>query len=771
MGIRPALAVAVAVLALTAGVAGGARPEIPGGSVPRPSPGPVPLPTDAIPVPSGRAVAPVPGGSPVTVSFTLRFRDPGALEGLLANLSDPRSPGYHAFLSPAEFRQRFAPASAEIATTEAVLRAAGASSVQPAPGGLGIGAVLPAAGLESLLGVSLVSFSSPAGGREYTAVGTPTLPASLASIVTGIGGLSDAANRAVARAAVEGPPRPVDQFVRENGTGTQWDVGSDYAEALGATALWPGANSVLGATYPRQIAIATLLAGAYNASTQTDLPAYDPGVVGAYFNATLSPDWPQPNFTGVPVPLPGGLIPPPPGSFGALNDSIGDEVENSLDVEMAGSLAPGASIYTYYFAGSEMVAAGLTPGDLADDFAFDLAAALNASYGPYQHLAVVSGSFGLPEVNDSLWNSELAEATALGVTVVCASGDQGDAPSSLTGRGPATPTWPATATFEDSGAVSVGGATVALSGNATSNASDTYVDAAFDPSVHGIASASGWYETLASGKVAGSEGGVSLLYPEPKWQFDSAAQPAILNATITEGAGAIGRAGPDVALPANNTIAFVFANSTGTIYLEVLGGTSVAAPVFAGLLADVIAVESRRAGSFSPLGFVDAQLYRIASFYAAPTVRTTSLEAGDPFDDIVSGANFLFSAAPGWDPLTGWGLVDAPLLLAALSNATVSDYRYTGPTPTLPSSPAPFLSAETLYLLIGAGALIAIALVLLAAAPSRVHPAPPRTLPPLGPGRTPAPGASGAAGATFACPFCGAERPAEPVRCPQCGRL
>lgn len=770
MGFRPAVAVALAVLVVLAIPSASSRPDA--GGIPRPLAGLSALVTDQSPLPAGRDTVPLPPATPVRLALSLRFSNASRLSGLLANLSDPSSPEYRAFLSPTEFRHEFAPSPAELRAAELAIRAAGGSSPSVAPGRLGVFSVMPAKFVSSLLGVSLVQYPGPGGRTVYTAVGAPTLPPSLAGIVTGVGGLSDAGNGAVELASSLAHAEPVDQFVLQKSTGDQWAVGSDYAKALGVTPLWPGPQGIANATYPSSVSIATLLASAYNSTLGVDLPPFDPAVVDAYFNATLGPSWPHPSVTGVPVPIAGVPTPPEPGSFGTAVDSTEDEAENSLDLEMAGSLAPGAALYTFYFAGSQMDLPLLPAADLADDFAADLASALNYSYAPSHPLAVVSGSFGLPELNDSLWDSGLEWAKTLGVTIACASGDAGDAPPALTGRSGQWPEWPATATFGSTGAISVGGASVTLGGSATSNATARSIRPAYDPNVTSIASAAAWYQNLSSGLWAGSEGGASLYYAEPRWQFDSAAQPAIVNATVLEGAGALGRAGPDLALPANNTIAYIFANSTGTIYLSVLGGTSVAAPLLAGLLASVVAVESVRAGHFAPLGFIDPELYRIASYYASSGVRATPAETSDPFLDVVRGANYVFSAAPGWDAVTGWGIPNATELLAADENATVRGYVYTGPTPGLPHHAAPFLTAQTEYLLIASGALIAIALVIIAARPSAPSAVarPPRPSEPddlfgeLPQGARPG-------GPTFSCPYCGGERPAEPVRCPHCGTL
>jgi subtilase family serine protease len=450
-----------------------------------------------------------------------------------------------------------------------------------------------------------------------------------------------------------------------------------------------------------------------------------------------------------------------------VNDSTGFETENSLDLEMAGSLAPGASLYNFYFSGAltqNPATWSNVPGYLADD----LGAALSFDYGP-RHLAVVSCSFGLNDLNNSLWDTELAAAAATGVTVVVASGDQGDAPNPLTGRGDNPwPLWPASAAFNTSGAISVGGVTLALSGQPTSTYTHPPLTVQYDPNVEGIANASAWWDTSAgAGNYAGTEGGASIEYPEPWWQFHSAADPAIVRATQIEGTGHLGRAGPDVAFPGNSTIAFVSAAANGSIYFTILEGTSIASPVFAGILADVVAVENASSGHVSGLGFLDPELYRIGSYYAA------NPGGSDPFLDVVYGSNAMFSAGPGWDATTGWGGLCAPLFLAALENSTVTNYTYAGPTPTLPPPSGPRTPPLTIVIVFAAVAGTVLAVTVLFVTRSR------RRLPPLvspyppGSGVYP-PGLVGPPTgmvATFSCPYCGRERPAEPGHCPSCGAM
>jgi subtilase family serine protease len=732
-----------------------------------------PLVTDAVPVPVASSPRELPAATPVSLTFTMSNPRSEQLNRFLTEVENPVSSSYRHFLTFPAYVSEFAPPVSSVAQVVTALTAAGATDITIAPDRSAVTAVLTATSVDQLLGIHLVSYGSVGRVPAYTAVGEASLPRSLTGLVSGVDGLSDAATAQLAAFSTAPSLRPMSfggsQFVHDNTSGEDWFVGSDYAQVYGATELFPGTKSVPNATYPRSVAIATLLGSAYNDTTQTNLPPWDPAVIEAYFNATFAPTWPLPNLTGVPVTL-NGVTPPLPGSYGALNDTTAYEYENSLDLEMAGSLAPGASIYNFYFAGS-LVTGDVTVGDAANYLASDLANALSYNYAP-AHLSVVSCSFGLPDLNNTAWNVELLTAAALGVTIISASGDQGNAPDSLTSRGDGQwPVWPATAASNTSGSISVGGVSLSLSGTPSAYYNGTPLNLSYDPTPGQISSVVAWYDTSGGqGAYAGTEGGASSEFPEPYWQFHSAAQPAVVNATVRQGSGHLGRSGPDVAMPGNSTLATVYANSTGVVFFDILEGTSVAAPVLAGLLADVVAVENNRStGPWTSLGFVDPEIYRFASFFA-----THPAVSGNPFIDVTVGSNYVFSAAPGWDPTTGWGEVNAPAFLAADRNSTLLDYVYNGATPNLPPAPAPTPIPWTyIYAIFGTGIVVAILLVVFAARPSRRRPTStgvpwgaatggPAPLAP-GPPRGPYPGA------TFLCPYCGALRPSEPVRCPRCG--
>jgi subtilase family serine protease len=120
------------------------------------------------------------------------------------------------------------------------------------------------------------------------------------------------------------------------------------------------------------------------------------------------------------------------------------------------------------------------------------------------------------------------------------------------------------------------------------------------------------------------------------------------------------RAIPDVAMDASSrTGVLVYANGSWFI----VGGTSVASPCFAG----VVAIADQVNGA--PLGFLNNALYKIGS--------NPARYASD-FFDITTGNNDLlnnpqdpnYAATTGWDPVTGLGTPNAanlvPDLIAAV---------------------------------------------------------------------------------------------------------
>jgi len=240
------------------------------------------------------------------------------------------------------------------------------------------------------------------------------------------------------------------------------------------------------------------------------------------------------------------------GVDGATNNpGASADLEVVLDIDVAGSVAPGAKIVVYF-----------APNTLQGW----IDAILTAIHDAVNRPSVLSISWAGPEPG---WGSAintvsnaLSEAVAVGVTIFVSSGDSG----SLT---PAQVLYPAS----DPWVVGCGGTTI--------------------QNVSGVS----FTETV----WGGSGGGVSNVFGRPYWQT-WAGIPASVNPV-----GHIGRGVPDVAGNADPNSGYPLilnSHQTGPI-----GGTSAVAPLYAGLTALLNATTGE------PCGYLNYNLYAFAGPY------------------------------------------------------------------------------------------------------------------------------------------------------------
>ena len=156
---------------------------------------------------------------------------------------------------------------------------------------------------------------------------------------------------------------------------------------------------------------------------------------------------------------------------------------------------------------------------------------------------------------------------------------------------------------------------------------------------------------------SGGGGGISPdKFAIPAWQAPAASGCASCSKTY--------RNAPDVAANANYSF-YVCADQT-TCSANAYGGTSFAAPMWAGFLALVNQQEMAHSGH--TLGFINPALY---------TIGLTS-EYDTDFHDITSGSNGQ-SAAVGYDLATGWGSPNGLGLVNALAPSAIDGiFSFTG---------------------------------------------------------------------------------------------
>ena len=328
-------------------------------------------------------------------------------------------------------------------------------------------------------------------------------------------------------------------------------------------------------------------------------------------------------------------------SYGAFTDDLStpDELgwgqESTLDVEYAHAMAPKARLLLVQVA-PDSTNAKLGTGNLA--------AAMSWAVKRY-HIDAMSLSWGDMEANFteatggntqdaqqllSSLRGGLITAAQRHVSVLVASGDDGPTGPTLDGSGLypfRTVSWPAS----DPLATAVGGTLMHLD----STGARVSLDSAW--SRDGIGAAGG--------------GGLSAFFPAPRYQ-----QPV---ASVVDGR----RGSPDLALNSSCDSSVLTYTSFGWSVGDGPGwqsvcGTSEAAPLLSGLVADAAA----KAGH--PLGQINPALYTLSAKGRMNGVADVTDGCTDDFG--VAG----FCATAGYDLATGWGTVgDATGFIRTLAHA------------------------------------------------------------------------------------------------------
>ena len=284
----------------------------------------------------------------------------------------------------------------------------------------------------------------------------------------------------------------------------------------------------------------------------------------------------------------------------------GADGEVLLDIEVVGSVAPGAKQLVYFAPNTDQ------------GFVDAVTNAVQAEPTP----AAVSISWGGPE---SSWTAQsmtaldqaIADGVALGVTVTVAAGDNGS--DDGVGDGNSHADFPASSPH-------------ALACGGTSLQADTATGTVTSEVV--------WND---GGPGGATGGGVSETFGLPIWQA-TAGVPA-------SPAGQPGRGVPDVAGNADPATGYqVLVDGQQTI----IGGTSAVAPLWAALTARLVQSLGK------PQGLLQQALYA--------GVKPGQPVAG--LRDITSGDNGAYQAGPGWDACSGIGVPVGAALLARLSGTS-----------------------------------------------------------------------------------------------------
>jgi subtilase family serine protease len=633
-----------------------------------------------------------------------------ALQQLMAQQLDSGSPKFHAWLTPQQFGEQFGPADSDVQAVKDWLASQGFTRLKVNNGKTLIEFDGTAGQVRNAFH-SEVHRLSVAGEEHFANMQAPQIPAALASVVAGVAGLHNFRPKPLIhrlgkfrRDALTGAVTPLFTFTDVNGT--FYGVGpKDFATIYNVPTVFDGTGQTIA------------IVGQSNINVQ------DVKDFRTIFGLI-------PNFDASHIILNG----PDPGLVS------GDEGESDLDVEWAGAVAPGANVILVTTLSTDTD--GRSGVDASAEYIVDnnLAPILSESYGACEADTTTAGFY------NGLWQQAAAE----GITVVVSAGDNGSAgcddPNSETSAASGIAVSGIASTSYN---VAMGGTDFNQSGLQTKYWSAS--DSSGEVSAQGYIPEMVWNDSCASTGLTGcntvtssstslnivaGSGGPSSLHAKPSWQ--STAIPGMPNDAK--------RDLPDVSLfsaDGGNKSFYIVCESdqditgdtgcnltkfppgspcpTGTCFhdFQAVGGTSAAAPTFAGIIALINQKTGQRQGNANPELYALA-LSKAATFPSCDSGNTTApatcifhditgskssdgntpnlnnsvpCSGGKPncsktssggFGVIVSGGNPAFTAGVGYDLATGLGSVNVTNLV---NNWSTSGLISTNTT--LTSSPSP----------------------------------------------------------------------------------
>ncbi|HEX6501951.1 MAG TPA: protease pro-enzyme activation domain-containing protein [Terriglobales bacterium] len=556
-----------------------------------------------------------------------------ALRQLLDEQQDKSSHNYHKWLTPDEFGQRFGPADQDIQVTSAWLQQHGFHIGKVARGRTVIEFSGTASQVQEAFGTPIHKYVVK-GQEHWANANDPQIPAALAPVVTGIVSLHN----------FERTPRikrSPDRFTLDYTSGSKPHItGPDGTHFLG-----PGDYGVIYNINPL-----------YNANPRIDGSGVTIAVVGRsdinssdIFNFrnifSLFPGQNQTIWDG-----------PDPGDLGG-----NEEFEADLDNSWSAAVAPGANIVF-------VVSATTNTSD---------GVVLSELYIVDNNFAdIMTESFGTCEsfMGAGLTEAELIaqQAAAQGTTFVASAGDSGaagcDDPNSAIESGGLSVSVPASTPFT----VGVGG-TQFNEGNNSSKYWNSNTEA-FVTALSYIPE-DVWNESCSSQCPAGfppnlfaTGGGLSNYTPQPAWQNNVRGIAADNHRHV-----------PDVALTAaiHDPYLICAAGSCDQGFLFAVGGTSAAAPSFAGIMA---LVDQKMGGRQGLANYVLYQIARGENF-ASCNGSLGTLASSCVFNDVTIGRNgvpgetgypnsALYASGPGHDMATGLGSVNVANLVKSWAATT-----------------------------------------------------------------------------------------------------
>jgi subtilase family serine protease len=609
------------------------------------------------------------GSASVGFRVYLGWRNESAVKALAKAVSNPVSASYGHYLTPHEFRQRFAPSQSDVNAVRSWLQSRGFQVGYVPQNNHYVAAEGTVAQADAAFGVTLNEYRYK-GMTLRAPASALTIPSSLAGVVESVVGLDESA--ALVRPDTASANAPPSFGFRNAGPfSTFW--ADNIATLLGDTFPWVPH----GYTPP-------MLRGAYGIAGSVGAGLDGSGQTVAIIDAYASPTIFSDAQTYSQLHDPSHVLTRSqfhqlvaPGIFNRpqnrSQDPQGWYGEETLDVEAVHAMAPGANIL---FVGA--------PNNYRD-----LDAALNHVVD--QHLAnIVTNSYGftgeaLPPGFIKPVEQTIEQGAVEGIGIYFSSGDSGDN-SLLSGIAP-TADWPASSPF----VTSVGGTSLGV-GSGNSYVGETGWSTLRQRLVYVNGTPDHWGAGVFTG---GGGGGPSHIFPAPWYQSGVRTDNGM-------------RTTPDISMVGDPNTGFLVGQTQffpdgscpggGTVcYGEFrLGGTSLSSPLLAGVMA--LVDQARANGNLPPLGFANPAIYdaygqgngslhdvqgtTIGGYdwvFRNDFFNTLNANDTDPTlapNGIITSKRTLgytgqfIQTGPGYDDMTGVGTPDGSSFLNTLANFT-----------------------------------------------------------------------------------------------------
>lgn len=575
---------------------------------------------------SGRIAGSVPDNAPVAFAVDLPLRDAAGAEALAKAVSTPGSASFGKYVTPDAYRARFSPDQSSVDALTSYLRSKQLSVTSVNMARTSLKVTGTALAVYNAFGAYLKTWDAGSAGVLQAPDRALSLPTDVAPLVSGVRGLAQDAAKVTPRSSSDAQPDVPGSSSTASGGST-----APAASSAGPQAPPPPGfiNAPPCSTYYGEKLATTLpkykgqtlpyvpcgytpqqLRSAYGVDSLINNPqnpidgrGQTVAIIDAYASPTIARDSATYSANrGLANFAPGQFVqqaPLSPYQFG-YNDTVnGDQCgeqgwygEETLDVEAVHGVAPGAKVLYAPAASCQNIDFAYVLQDIADKHSADI---VSNSYGS-------AGEADDPSTFQA-YNNAFIQGQAEGISYLFSSGDSGDEsnppPAELGYRSTDLPASNPNVTAVGGTAIGIGKDGKRLFEQGWGTASGTLA-----------ADGKSWTTPV---NIYGGGGGTSRVFSQPSYQA------GVVPDSLADyfGTGSKHRVVPDVAMIADPQTGFLIGetqtflnpkNKTKTVtgYGEYrIGGTSLASPAFAGIVAI-----ANQVGGFEH-GFLNPSLYAL----------------------------------------------------------------------------------------------------------------------------------------------------------------